>query len=347
AYGYFTNPKVDPKNLGEGGTSDFVIEKVLKNHEFIKGQPAVTVPILMLDNKDKKYIIFCDVFKDNINPYRADEALPGNVLLDYFTSLMKLNDEPVTKRLRFCFDYLNSTDQAVSMDAYREFQKADDTDIRIVAKQLPAQAIVGWLSDPNTPTYRLGLYALLLGHCGNPKTHGDLLYSLIDNPKKREIAGIEGIMAGYVMLQPQEGWIFLQKILQSDKADEFNERYGALNTLRFFWDNRHDALSKQQILQGVTLALAVPDIADFAMDDLRIWKQWDMTDKVLDLFKKPSHDSPIIDRAILRFALCSKTPRAVEFVAAQRKRDPVWVSDTEEVLRADEAILNLAPANKK
>jgi hypothetical protein len=128
-------------------------------------------------------------------------------------------------------------------------------------------------------------------------------------------------------------------MLQNDKVDEFNERYAALTMLRFSWDDHPEVLSKQQIVQGLTLALAVPDIADFAIDELRAWKQWDMTDKVLDLFKKPSHDSKFIDRAVLRFALSASSPRAEAFVAAQRKRDPVWVRETEELLQ----LLQAAP----
>jgi hypothetical protein len=346
-YAYFTNPKVD-KNSVDGGTSDLVIEKVLKSHAAFQGKHVITIPRLLPDAKDKKFIVFCDVYNDNINPFRAEEVVRDSILLDYFTGFLKFKDQPDAKRLRYCFDYLNSTDPAVAIDAYHEFQKADYADLQAVAKNLPPQTIVGWLGDPKTPSFRRPLYAFLLGHCGNPKTHGDILRAILDDPKIRESTGVEGVMTGYVMLQPQEGWKFLKEILQTEKAEQFNERYWALNTLRFFWSTRPDVLSKQQLLQGMDMALAAPDIADFAIDDLRTWKQWDKTGKILDLFKIPSHDNPVIDRAILRFALSNKTPRTDAFVAAQRKRDPVWVSDTEELLRADEAILNkLAPPNKQ
>ena len=347
AYGYFTNPKIDSKNSIEGGTSDFVIEKVLKNHDILKGKTFITVPKYMPDMKEKKFILFCDVYKENVNPFRADEVLPGSELLAYLTSSLKFMDDDMPKRLRHCFDFLASPDLAISMDAYREFAKADYADYKDMAKKLPAKTICEWLKDPATPTYRYPLYASLLGHCGDPKEHGDFLRALLDDPLKSEITGLEGVMAGYVMLQPKEGWEYMQKLGKNDDPNRFNVRYAVVVTLRFFYDYRSDVLSKDQVKKGMAQLLDVPDVSDFAMDDLRNWQAWDMTDKILDLFKKPSHDNPIVDRAILRFALCSKTPRAAEFVAAQRKRDPVWVSDTEELLRADQPAIKTDPEPKK
>ena len=32
-----------------------------------------------------------------------------------------------------------------------------------------ATELVKWLKDPDTPAFRIGLYASLLGHCGTPK----------------------------------------------------------------------------------------------------------------------------------------------------------------------------------
>jgi hypothetical protein len=77
------------------------------------------------------------------------------------------------------------------------------------------------------------------------------------------------------------------------------------------------------------------DMADLAIEDLRRWKQWDQTDKVLDLFDKKSHDIKFIRRSILRFALQSPSPRAAAFVREQRQRDLQWVKDTEDLLKLD------------
>ena len=51
---------------------------------------------------------------------------------------MALSKAPLGERLRLCFDFLNSTDLEVSMDAYREFARADYNDYKGMAKALPA-----------------------------------------------------------------------------------------------------------------------------------------------------------------------------------------------------------------
>jgi hypothetical protein len=343
-YGTFVSAKLDAAGGTDNGTSEFAIEKVLKSHPIINGKKTIVLP-KYIPPSNKKFVIFCDVYKGFIEPYRGEETLPGGQLIEYLTSSLELKDAPVGQRLRHCFKFLNSTDLNVNTDAYREFAKADYPDYMELAKNLPAATLAEWLEDPKTPAYRYGLYASFLGHCGDPKKHGDLLRRMIDDPKKRMGSGIDGIMAGYLMLQPKEGWQHLQKFLKNEKED-FYVRYAVLRTLRWYWENRHDVLSKEEVLKGMSMTIQLHDLADFAIDDLRLWKAWQMTDEVLDLFVKQSHSHPVVRRAILRFALCSPSARAKTFVVDQRKRDPGWVTDTEEMLRFDPAPKVSVPAKK-
>jgi hypothetical protein len=334
-YGSFISAKLDATGSTDNGTSEFKIEKVLKAHPIINNKQVIVLP-KYVPPSNKKFVVFCDVYKNYIEPYRGEEMVSGGDLLNYLTSSLELKEAPLGERLRHCFKFLNSADLNVSTDAYREFAKADYTEYQEIAKKLPAQTLADWLQDPKTAPYRYGLYASLLGHCGDPKEHGTLLRQMLDDPKKRMGSGIDGMMAGYLMLQPKAGWEHLQTYLKNEKEDFF-VRYAVLRTLRFFWDYRHDVLSKDEVLKGMSMIIQLHDLADFAIDDLRLWKAWQKTDEVLDLFDKKSHNHPVVRRAILRFALCSPEPRAKKFVAEQRKRDPMWVSDTEEMLRFDPA----------
>src|SRR5262249_41038038 len=232
-------------------------------------------------------------YKGSINPFRGIEVLPDSDVVKYLAATIELKDAPVGKRLRLCFDYLQSPDLDVSMDAYREFAKADYKDYRDMAKSLPADTLAGWLQDPKTPPYRYGLYCSLLGHCGNPKKHGDLLRGMLDDPQKRMGSGVDGMLASYVMLRPKEGWKYIQDVLNDTKQD-FMVRYAFLRTLRFFWEYRTDLVSRNDVVQGVCLVLAHHDMADFAIEDLRRWNRWELTDRVLDLFGKETHNVPVI-----------------------------------------------------
>jgi hypothetical protein len=112
-------------------------------------------------------------------------------------------------------------------------------------------------------------------------------------------------------------------------------RWTALKTLRFLWENRPEILTKKEIIDSVALGLKHKDMCDFAIEDLRKWKCWDMTKQVLALFGEEKYKANVIKRSILRFALQSPMPEAKAFVAEQRKIDPEWVEETEELLKLE------------
>jgi hypothetical protein len=332
-YGSFTNARLKDGFAGEGET-DFVIEEVLRSNEIVKGVKKVTIP--KYQNQPKiKFVLFCDVYKGRIDPYRADAVSDGSELVQYLTGAIKVKDRPLPERLHYCFAYLNSKEFEVSLDAYREFAAADYKEYRDIASKLDPKVLVGWLDDPKTPTYRFGLYASLLGHCGKGAEHGEFLKKLIENTDRHKGSGLDGMMAGYVMIQPKEGWHYIEAdILKNEKAD-FQTRYAALRAMRFLWSQRPDLVEKKSLVKGMLEAAEFPDISDFAIEDLRKWRAWDTTDQVLDFAKRKSHQVGVIQRAILRFALQAPTKNAAAYVGQQRMRDPEQVRDTEELLKLE------------
>ena len=330
--GTFHDPKLGSGGLGDG-TTEFTIEQVIKPNDIIKNQKTITLPRYLPNPRKSKFVVFCDVYKGKIDPYRGVELQPNSDLVKYMLGAVAVKDKTAAERLRYCFDYLSSPEFEVSIDAYREYAKADYKEYRDLAKKLPADTIARWLKDPKTPPYRYGLYASLLGHCGKD-THAKLLRSMIDDPEKRKGSGIDGLLAAYVMLQPKEGWTYVTGLIKNGKQ-EFLLRYACLRTLKFLWDQRPDLVSKSDLVQGMTLVLGQSDMADFGVEELRKWHQWQCTDQILALHGVKAYDIPVIRRAILRFALQSPQASAKAFVQAQRRRDADWVKDTEELLKLE------------
>src|SRR4030095_3861891 len=140
-----------------------------------------------------------------------------------------------------------------------------------MAKTLPADTIAGWLKDPKTPSFRLGLYATLLAHCGNAE-HASLLMEMINDPERRRGAGVHGLMMAYTILEPQKGWKFVKEVAHTtDKPFLF--RYAGLQTMRFLRECRPDVVNpknetagRTEIVKGVVGIMAVPDMADFAIE---------------------------------------------------------------------------------
>ncbi|HEY7422977.1 MAG TPA: hypothetical protein VH682_01830 [Gemmataceae bacterium] len=349
-YGTLTNPN-EKANNGDGAT-DLIVETVIKNELTGKMEDPLAGKnkTVRLDRYlppqaegDKyRYLVYCDVFKGKIDPYRTLPVLKDGKMAEYLLGALKHKDESIGKRLRFFFDYLDSPELEISNDAYKEFANADYKDYQDMAKDLPAERVAKWLKDEKTPAFRYGLYASMLGHCGGPKD-AKLLHDMLENREKRLGSGVDGMLAGYVMLKPKEGWAYTFDLLK-DAKKEFMLRYAALRAVRFLWDSRPDLVSKKELKAGMGVLLDQSDIADLAVDDLRKRGCWDMTDRVLGLRNTKAYEVPIVRRAVLRFALgCqdsekddSKKAAAKAYVDEQRKKDAQMVADAEELLKLEQ-----------
>ncbi|GIW80964.1 MAG: hypothetical protein KatS3mg105_2771 [Gemmatales bacterium] len=116
--------------------------------------------------------------------------------------------------------------------------------------------------------------------------------------------------------------------LLRDPKKPFTERFAVIRALRFFYNWKPDKY-KKQVLAALQLVLQQGDIADLAIEDLRRWKLWDLTDQVLSKYGKKSHDVPVVQRSIIRYALSCPLPEAKHFVAEVRRRNPDLVRDLE------------------
>jgi hypothetical protein len=339
-YGKFINPKLEPEER-----SDLVIEKVVYDpKKIVANKKVVTLP-KYVQNVKSKYLIFCDVYKGKLDPYRGVELAGDADVVKYLQGAVDADrkDKSIGARLRYCFDYLDSPELEISLDAYREFANADYKDYKDMAKKLPADKIAGWLKK--APAYRYGLYASLLGHCGTAR-HAELLRKMLDDPEKRAGSGVDGLLVAYTMLDKAKGYSYLRALLGNAK-EEFTVRYSGLKAVNFLWEVRPDLVKKKDLLAGLGLLLEQPDIADFAIEDLRKWKVWEMADKVLALTEgkyRKSHDAQVIRRSILRYALScpKKIKKAAAYVEAERKRDKEYVEEVEDLLKLE----NDTPAKK-
>src|SRR5262249_52815233 len=151
--------------------------------------------------------------------------------------------------LRFFFDYLDNKDEEIANDAFQELGRFEPADLRQFGPILPADRIVRWLEDPATPPSRYGLYAMLLGHCGTVK-HAAVLRKLLDDPKVWAKSNIGDLVTAYTMLKPKDGWAYLAGILKTP-AHDFNQRYGALRAVRFFWESQPPVIARKDLLEGV------------------------------------------------------------------------------------------------
>jgi hypothetical protein len=216
-------------------------------------------------------------------------------------------------RLLYYFKFLGDSDPDIAADAFKEWAIAGNREVGIIADRLPADVLRNWLLDPRTPANRLGLYAFLLGSAGTEQD-AELLRRLIIATDDRTAQALDGLLAGYIRLKPQEGWNLTAAVI-ADPRRPFVQKHAVLRLLRFYYGYLGDQV-RPQIIRCAALMLEQPDVQDLMVDQLHAWQIWDLTDKVLALFPKAT--APITRRAITRYALLCPMPQAKQFVAALR-----------------------------
>jgi hypothetical protein len=344
-YGKLTN--ANEKN----NTTDIQIELVVKDNAVRGTRKQITLSKfvdLERTGANDRFMVFCDLFKGSIDPFRGLALKAGSKLPEYLRGALALKDKPAKQRLRFYFDYLDNEDLEISNDAYKEFGNADYQHFKEVVKDVPVQRVVEWLGSDKTPSFRIGLYASIVGHAGKEKD-AKVLRDLLNDPDRRGGTGNDGLLAGYAMLKPKEGWPYLLAALKNTKED-FMFRYAAVRAVRFLHDFRTDVVSKKDLVDGLCVLLKQDDIADLAIEDLRKWQSWDRADKVLEVVKTDGYKLPIVKRAVLRYCLqCKDSAAAKAHVEARRKADPEAVKEAEELLKLelDTTVPAVPPTPKK
>jgi len=350
----------DPDDISKN-RSIIKVERVLKAHPAFDDPKTLTVQRYIpkvVGGKEPQWILFCYVTPEAIrktaasvtstlaladysnayvDAYRGDELPKGSQLPAYLEGTRKLAGKPQTERLAFFFEYLESNEIFVSSDAFTEWGFADYKDVRTVAANLKPETLLAWLRDPGTLGSRLGLYGLLLGHCGK-KEHAAELRKLLDDPGNKYSLGLDGLLAGYTLLDPKAGWEYVAALARETKKD-FNTRYAALRTLRFFEESRPDltdATARRDLFRDI---LAQDDIADMVIEDFRRWKKWDEAATILEWSKKETHDKGIVKRAILKFCIAAsweaKNADAAAYVEKARTANPRAVKVAEDLVRDD------------
>jgi hypothetical protein len=319
---------------GGNGSTDLRITDVLRKDDWLAGRKIVEIPryLPVSDSKNPpRFLVFCDLFKGKLDPYRGVPIARAETV-DYVKKVMALDPKDRAGSLPFYFNYLENPDPEVAADAFLEFAKSSDAEISRVGPKLSAARLHGWLENPQTDARRLGLYAVLLGCCGGP-ADAKFLAAKLNDGSERSIGAYDGLLAGYIRLQPREGWALATNALSGNNS--LQVKLGVVRTLRFYQASQ-PAEYHDQILRAEGIVLRQADMADMAVEDLRRWRMWDLTPAVLASYGTKGFDAPIMQRAIVRYALsCKEREDAQKFVAALRKTQAELVDEVEESLQLE------------
>src|SRR5689334_4206901 len=103
-FGTLSNARRDPNEFGKG-TTDLDIEVVVKDHEYLKNKKKITLPRYVPPDpkKQTKHLIFCEVYKGELDPYRGEAVAPDSQIATYLKGAIDLKDKDVPSRLAYFF----------------------------------------------------------------------------------------------------------------------------------------------------------------------------------------------------------------------------------------------------
>lgn len=335
AHGTLQNPRVEPNGLT--GTTDFAVAGVLKPHGPFAKQTLFVIPkyLPVIGKTAPDYLFFISERDGKPDPFHG---VPATLALsEYVAGLAKLDPLDTTAALAFFFTHLDAPDATVSGDAFLEFAKASDAEITKAKASLNPAKLRKLLLSPETPSDRLGVYAMMLGLSGGAEERVLLTKLLAVRPLAPTVRdNLGGHLAGLTLLDEKLGWRTVEEIL-TDAKGNYAERLSALGTLRYFQSTRGVEV-KPFVLSCFRKLLQQSDLADLAIEDLRRWGYWDFTAEILALDGKPTHGGRLVRRAMVQYALGAPGAEAAKFLVATRAKDPKLVATVEELIKLQEPL---------
>lgn len=319
------NPRLVPGADGAAVT-DARIEAVVRPHAALTA--SFTVPRYVPPAADGPplFLLFCDVRGTTVDAYQG-VPVRSRAGAEYLARAARLPVGDAVGRLVFFADHLDDPDPEVAADAFAEFAKAPDAEVAAAARRLPVARVRKLVADPATPPERLGVFAYMLGSRGDA-ADAARLRARLESPDGAAREGFGGLLAGYLLLAPEEGWAWLGGRLSKGEFP-LQQRLAAVNTLRFFRQLRGEA-ARQTLIPLYRHLVADEMVCDLAIEDLRRWGWWELTPEVARAAALPTHAAPIVRNGVLRYALCCPHAAAAPLVAAARRERPEVVRDLEE-----------------
>lgn len=232
-------------------------------------------------------------------------AQPVSLSSEYLYAYVRKVPSPESPdRLQFFLKFLEFPDSDICNDAYAEFSRAQFKDVAALAPKLPREKLRKWLaSDEPQLQIRKGLYGMMLG-LGGDNTDAEFLEQQImtqpqaDKPR----LGIDGMMAGYMLLRGERGLDKLMKAKFDDPKAE-DDLVALRNAIMFLWDYAQDRVPPAALRSAMRKFLDRPSIATNVVENLSRWKDWDSLDRLIATYGKAPFDSPLSKQKIVAFAL--------------------------------------------
>ena len=248
-------------------------------------------------------------------------------------------------RLKYFIRFLEFPESLLANDSFSEFAQASFEDVASLVDQYPVDKLRNWIKDKEVPVTRIGLYALMLGLSGN-ENDAEILKQRMSNLDSDFQIGLDGLMAGYVLLKGNEGLNYLNEKYLSRKDASSSETYAAMKALRFLYQYASDRVDREQVKASMRLMLDRSAMTELVIIDLTRWKDWSLSGQLMKMYSQPEHDNRQTRRAILRHLLLFREQKPSdpslkevdEFLLKAQESDPKAYREAELLLKRNSGI---------
>ncbi|MCA9029651.1 MAG: hypothetical protein KDA66_02520 [Planctomycetaceae bacterium] len=299
----------------ETGQTEFVVQQILVDADgLLLENESLTVNEFISGTKGAPFLLINDNAKETLAWTHPQKLSPE--AREYIARAPSSNVSTTT-RLRYFLRFLEHPDQDIAIDAYGEFARASYDDIKAISGEFNPVQLRKWLSDSSADTTRRGLYGLMLGCSGGPED-ARFLEAIIVQPTQEFRLGIDGMMAGYLMLNRAQGMTVLDKAILDNQEIVSSEVAALAKAMRFLWDFEPQCVPRPQLQQAMRKLLVRPEFVELTIADLRRWQDWESTALMPQLLADPKHNFPSTRRTIVRFLLAAASEENTSISVQQR-----------------------------
>ena len=306
-------PESDDENATPKATFEII--------EVIKGEKWATVGQKIVQtyygdgNKERTYLLSAT---DPPSLMWSSPLGLSDVATAYVKKLLDLPQDPT--RLEFFQEYLEHQDEMLARDAYDEFAKMPYDGVIALKDKMKHDRLVEWIKNIDVPATRRRLYFTMLGICGKPDDI-TMLESMMESGDRKEKAGLDAMLACYLMLTGEKGLKKVDELFLKNKKAEYADTYSAIMAIRFH-GTEADVIAREKLVPSLRHILERPNLADLVIPDLARWEDWDVMPRLVELFKSADEKSSWVRVPVVNYLRACPLPEAKTHIAALKELDP-------------------------
>jgi hypothetical protein len=242
--------------------------------------------------------------------------------IKYLTEVVKLPKDGA-ERLVFFQQYLEDTDEMLARDAYDEFARAPYAQLKSIKQQLHHDQVVAWIKSPDIPASRRRLYLVILGITGSEKDL-PLVEEFMTSSDRKAKSGLDALIACYLTLKGESGLPLVEKLFLANEKADYADTYAAIMAIRFH-GSEGGIIDSKRLVKALHPMLQRPELADLVIPDLAKWEDWDVMDKLFDLYKTANDKNSWVRVPVVNYLRVCPLPKAKELLKECEKIDPAAV----------------------